>query len=189
MVNRAEVGRAVDALQGGGLVVFPTETFYGLAADPWQPKALGRLLELKGRPAQHPLPLILPDREGVARLAAIPARARVLMDTHWPGPLTLVLPALPGLPGPVVGPLGVGVRLSSHPVAAELARRFGGPLTATSANQSGEPPPTRAEAAVGPVECVLAAGELPGGLPSTVVAVAADGQPTLLRAGACHVDL
>ena len=182
---------AARLLRAGALVLFPTESYYGAAAAALDPAAVERLVQTKGRPAGSPLPSILPDRGALSRVVArVPPAARALMDQHWPGPLTLVLPARPGLPAALVGAHGVGVRLSPHPVAAGLAQRLGAPITATSANRAGEPPPrtvAAAEAGLPAAAAVLDGGASPGGPASTVLAVAADGHVTLLRAGAVHV--
>jgi L-threonylcarbamoyladenylate synthase len=187
----AGLERASEGLRRGLIVAYPTETFYGLAADPWQPVALERLLSLKGRDPQAPLPLILPSRDHLSALVTdIPAAAEVLMDRHWPGPLTLVLPARPGLPSALVGPEGIGVRLSGHRVATDLAVHFGAPLVATSANPGGEPPAQNADHVVRclpGVDLVVDGGHTAGGAPSTVVAVAMSGAMTVLRQGAIHV--
>ena len=163
-----EVGQAADALRAGGLVVFPTETFYGLAADHENARALEKLLALKGSRGQSPLALILASADEAERLAKeIPPLARRLMAEHWPGPLTLVLAARPGLhPALVSTDGGVGMRLSPHPMAAALARGLGRAVTATSANISGGPPARRVEdldpAITAGVDLVLDGGECPG---------------------------
>jgi L-threonylcarbamoyladenylate synthase len=187
----AGLQEAARLLRAGALVLYPTESYYGAAVAALDPAAVARLVQAKGRAADSPLPLILPDRGALSRVVArVPPAARALMDQHWPGPLTLVLSAHQGLAPALVGPRGVGVRLSPHPVAAGLARRLGAPLTATSANRAGEPPPrtvAEAEAALPAAAAVLDGGATPGGPASTVLAVAADGHVTLLRAGAVHV--
>lgn len=187
----ADLGHAAAALRAGQLVAYPTETFYGLAADAWQPAALARLRALKDRPAGAPLPLILPSLDHLDRVAReVPAAAKELMERHWPGALTLVLPARPGLPAPLVGPDGVGVRLSSHPVASGLARCLDAPLVATSANPAGVPPAASADevaARLPGVDLLVDGGPTAGGAPSTVVAVDAAGSVRVLRQGVIHV--
>ncbi|MFH2005954.1 MAG: L-threonylcarbamoyladenylate synthase [bacterium] len=185
------VARAIRTLRRGGLVVFPTETFYGLAVDPWNETALSRLLERKQRSPDHPLPLILADRDQLSRLVdRVSPEATALMDRFWPGPLTLVLPARPGLPGALISERGVGVRVSPHPIARALAAGLGSPLVATSANRRGLPPPlsvTEAHRNLGPVDLTLNGGPTTGGAPSTVVAFSASGEMEVLRQGACDV--
>ncbi len=182
-----QLAAAVAGIAGGGVVGFPTETFYGLAADPRSERAVARLFELKGRVASQSIGLVAADLAQVERIADLPANARRLARVFWPGPLTLVVPARVPLAGAVRSGRGlVGVRVSSHPVARGLAAAFGHPLTATSANRSGEPPAETAEvvARLFPALSVLVdGGPAAGGAPSTVVEVT-DGGIALLRAGA-----
>ncbi|MCL6639750.1 MAG: threonylcarbamoyl-AMP synthase [Candidatus Rokubacteria bacterium] len=186
------LARAAEALSGGALVAFPTETFYGLGAAALDAGAVRRVFEVKGRPESRPL-LVLVDSEAMVDTVAaeIPARARALMARHWPGPLTLVLRARPTVPAEVHAGTGtIGVRLSPHPVATGLVRALGAPITAPSANITGQPPPTEAGTVVrdfdGKIALVLDAGPTPGGPPSTVLDVTVD-PPRLIRAGAVAV--
>jgi len=119
----AAIARAAEVLRKGLLVVYPTETFYGLACNPRDPAAVERLFEAKGRPDRMALPLIAGNREAVLLCARdIPTAAHRLMAAFWPGPLTLVLPAADDLPRRLLGGgHTVGVRVSSHPIAAALA--------------------------------------------------------------------
>jgi L-threonylcarbamoyladenylate synthase len=179
---------AAAALRHGSLVVFPTETFYGLGALATLPAALARLQAAKLRPGGKPLPLVAADADmAFALWAEVSPGARRLAGAFWPGPLTLVGPAAQGLPGPVTLGDAVGVRVPGSEMARELCRRAGGPVISTSANPSGGPPPTSVEALdpglLPRVDLVLDGGETPGGLPSTVVEVGPAG-PRLLRAGA-----
>ncbi len=188
----AVLGRAAEALRRGELVAFPTETFYGLGAAALDPVAVRRVFEVKGRPESRPL-LVLVDSEAMVEAVAaeVPPAARALMARHWPGPLTLVLRARPVVPVEVHAGTGtIGVRLSPHPVATGLVRALGAPLTAPSANLTGAPPPTEAEAVRrafdGRIAVVLDAGPTAGGLPSTVLDVTVD-PPRVIRAGAVRV--
>jgi L-threonylcarbamoyladenylate synthase len=141
--TEAEIlSRAVEALKHGEVIVFPTETLYGLGADAFNDTGVERVFELKGRNRQQPIPVLVADLEMVGCIVdEIPSAARRLMDRFWPGPLTIVLRARKGIPEPLVNANGgVGVRISSHPVASQLVRALGRPLTATSANRSGEEP-------------------------------------------------
>lgn len=183
-----EVEVAAAALRQGSLVVYPTETFYGLGALASLPSALGRLAAAKLRPPGKPLPLVAADATmAFALWAEVPAMARVLARSFWPGPLTLVAAAAPGLPAPVTMGSAVGVRVPGSGLARELCRRAGSPVIATSANPSGGPPPASVEELdpelLDRVDLVLDGGRTQGGLPSTVVQVGEDG-PRLLRAGA-----
>jgi len=182
------IARAAEVLGRRGLIAYPTETFYGIGADAFSADAVARVFALKGRPPDHPIPLILPDPAALERVArAIPETARRLAARFWPGPLTLVLLAAADLPAAIAAGTGrVGVRVSSHPVARGTAVSFGGPITATSANRSGREPP-RSIGALDPavaagLDLLLDGGETPGGPPSTVLDVTCD-PPRILRAG------
>jgi len=184
------IAEAAKALAAGLVVCLPTESTYGLAADIRSAAGLARIAALKQvRPVDAPYPLIAPDLEAARALACVwPPAAEQLAARHWPGPLTLVVPARADLPRDVVGPGGgVGVRVSSHPMAAALARALGACITATSANRSGEPPATRLEdarAAFGDrIPCYLDGG-ICDGTASTVVAVGEDGALRIIRRGA-----
>ncbi len=180
---------AADALRRGELIVYPTETFYALGADASSPTALSRLLAVKVRDRDKPVALIAADSAMAFALAReVPSAARRLAAAFWPGPLTLVMPAKPGLPDVLIGADGgIGVRVSSHPVARELARRLGRPITATSANLSGKPSAAaldQARAAFGDkVKVYLEGGMHDAARPSTVVGFDR-GAIKVLRAGA-----
>lgn len=168
-----DIQDAAAALRRGAVACFPTESSYGLAADPRSPDGIAALLALKGGRGGAPIALIAADEAQAREIAARwPARAAALAAAHWPGPLTLVVPAAAHLPAAVVAPDGgVGVRVSSCEPARALAAALGMPITATSANPSGEPPATTITQA----------------RPGTVARVADDGTITVIRAGA--VDL
>ena len=175
-------------LAAGGLVAFPTETFYGLAAAALNPAAAERIYRVKGRPDDSPLLVLVDSAEMAETIADIPAAARELMARHWPGPLTLVMPSRACVPARVTaGTATVGVRVSSHPVATALVRRLGAPITAPSANPTGASPPVSTDmvlVALGAdVDLVLDAGTTPGGRPSTVLDVTVS-PPRVIRPGA-----
>jgi L-threonylcarbamoyladenylate synthase len=183
---------AAAALRSGGLVAFPTETFYGLGAAALQPAAVRRVFEVKGRQDDKPL-LVLVDSQAMAEslAAEIPSAARELMARHWPGALTLVLRARSHVPAEVTAGSGtVGIRLSAHPVARGLVTALGAPVTAPSANPSGLPPPTAAGAVLvhfrRRIELLLDGGETAGGPPSTVLDATVD-PPRVLRPGAVRL--
>jgi L-threonylcarbamoyladenylate synthase len=190
-VSSAALDRVVNVLRGGGLVGFPTETFYGLGALALDAGAVSRVFELKGRPTSKPL-LVLVDSVAMAeRLAYATDQARALMARHWPGALTLVLPARETLPVELTaGTSTIGMRHSAHPVATAVVARLGAPLTAPSANPSEAPPPTTADEVLGyfagALDLLLDAGPTPGGSPSTVVDVTGDA-PRVLRPGAVRL--
>ena len=183
------IGDAIGALRLGELVVYPTETFYALGADPFSQAALARLFELKGREAGKAVALIAADMASAFSLACdIPAAASRLAEAFWPGPLTVVVRARAGFPASLIGPDGgIGVRVSPHPTARALAEGLGHPVTATSANLSGRPAAVtigEARAAFGEkVKVYLDGGKLAGGAPSTLVGFDAGGF-RVIRAGA-----
>ncbi len=163
-------------VQSGEVIAVPTETYYGLAVNPFDAAAVGRLLAIKGRPDGKPILILIGDQGQLQNLVtAVPPVARVLMAAYWPGPLTLVLPAGAKLPASVTAGTGtVGIRHTSCGALAELLRHTG-PLTGTSANRSGEPPVQTAaavERTLGTVvDVIVDGGTTPGGLASTVVDV------------------
>jgi len=170
------------------LVAFPTESFYGLGADARLASAVARVFAVKGRPESKPL-LVLVDSAASAEALCreIVGGARELMARHWPGPLTLVLPAAPALPEALTAGTGtIGIRVPGHPVALALVRAAGMPLTAPSANPSGESPPSSAAAVRGwfdgQIEVILDGGPTAGGAPSTV-ADCTVWPPRILRQG------
>ncbi len=187
------IAAAAAVLEAGGLVAFPTESFYGLGADALDADAVNRTFEVKGRPEQKALLVLVDSVEMAASLAAhIPDGARALMARYWPGPLTLVLEAAPRVPAALTGGVGtIGVRMPGHAVARALVHSAGRPVTAPSANPSEAPPP-RTAAAVrqyfdGLVELILDGGATAGGTGSTV-ADCTDWPPRILRQGPVVVE-
>lgn len=183
-----QLAEAASLLRTGGIVAYPTETYYGLGVDPFNDQALTRLFQVKNRPAVKPVLVLVADRDQIALLAhEISPTARLLMDRFWPGPLTLVLPARPDLSPLLTGGTGtVGIRLSPDPLATALLRAFGAPLTATSANRSGRDPAVTAgevQAAFGnEVGLILDGGPTPGRTGSTLVGVSGS-RVTCIREG------
>ena len=163
-ITAASLRRAAEIVRGGGVVAFPTETYYGLAVDPFQPAALERLFAVKRRPADLPILVLVSGPEQLGLLAAsVPPLFSVLIDRFWPGPLTLVCPARADLPTRLTGNTGtVGVRRSPLAAANRLIAACGGPLTATSANLSGQPPAVSTRA-VALSQCNSAMGLLQSG--------------------------
>jgi L-threonylcarbamoyladenylate synthase len=178
---------AVAALQRGAVVGIPTETVYGLGADPMCEKAVALLFALKGRPAVKAIPILAASAEQAARVGVIEGQALVAAKRHWPGALTLVVPRAPGLPDWVGDPLrgSVGIRVPDHPVALALLAAFG-PLAVTSANRSGEAPAVDDAGARAMFRAEVAAylpGTGAGAAPSTVVDFTG-AIPRVLREGA-----
>jgi L-threonylcarbamoyladenylate synthase len=183
------VAAAVAALRAGDLVLLPTETVYGLAADAANPDAVARIFEAKGRPRFNPLISHVPDFAAAARIARFDERARRLAKAFWPGPLTLVLPIADTSAVCDLARAGletVAVRAPSHPVARAILDAFDGPVVAPSANRSGRPSPTRFADAVEETGSAAAVavdgGDCEVGLESTVVSVI--DEIRLLRPGA-----
>ena len=170
-----DLSHAVAALKRGEVIVYPTETLYGLGADALNLDAVEKVFQLKGRDPQTPIPVLVADREMLGALVEeIPALAKTLMARFWPGPLTLVLtarkdvsPALSNADG------GIGVRISSQPIATRLVRALGHPLTATSANPSGLTPARTVQQAknyfAGEIEVFIDGGELTSKSRSTLL--------------------
>ena len=182
----------IAALQAGELVVYPTETFYAIGADAFSSIALRRLFQLKGREPGKPVGLIAADSAMAFSVAReVPLDARRLADAFWPGPLTLVLPARGEIASELTGPDGVGVRVSPNPVARALSAGVGRPITATSANLSGEAPASTLEQARAgldeKVKVYLEGGKLTALAPSSVVAINASGWK-MVRVGAISED-
>lgn len=174
----ATLEAAVRAVDSGGVVVFPTETVWGMGARPDRDEAVERIYHLKGRPTDRPLQRLLASPEELDTLAALDDVARRVAERFMPGPLTLVVDARDGGT--------IGVRVPNHPVALALLRRTG-PLAATSANRSGEPTPVDPAAIQGlfadGVDAYLDGTPRPAGLASTVLSLVG-GEPRLLREGA-----
>ncbi|MBI4477493.1 MAG: threonylcarbamoyl-AMP synthase [Acidobacteria bacterium] len=184
----AVLQQAVALIRTRGVVAYPTDTLYGLAADCTNAVAVERIFVIKGREPQTAIPLIAADLSQVeAQVGHLSPRARRLAGAFWPGPLTLIIDAHRCVVPAVHGGRGrVAVRIPNHAVARALARLAGVPLTATSANPSGQPAPATADevaSALGNcLEAIVDAGPTPGGAPSTIVEVAGD-DLRLVRAG------
>jgi len=186
----AELTNAAEVVKAGGVVSYPTETFYALGADPAQPKAIERVLRTKGRKdLNKPLLLLIATLDDLPNwVSKFPSSFDKLVAHFWPGPLTLVLPAQAGLPDPLIGPgRGIAVRLTSHPIARALIRASGTALTGTSANRAGSRPCCDAKAVRATLGNVLGAvvdgGPTVGAKPSTVLDLV-DDCPRILRHGA-----
>jgi len=175
MVTDDEIARAAEVLRAGGLVAFPTETVYGLGADASSPAALARLYAVKGRPADHPVIVHVPDATTIDEWAVdVPDGARRLAEAWWPGPLTLVLRRAAHVLDAVTGGQDtVGLRVPDQPVARRLLTAFGGGIAAPSANRFGRVSPTTADDVrtdLGDdVDVVLDGGACRVGVESTIV--------------------
>jgi L-threonylcarbamoyladenylate synthase len=190
---RESLVRAGDVLRAGGVLIYPTDTLYGLAADPRNASAVERVLGVKGRPEGQALPLIAASAEQATLAARLSGTAWRLAERFWPGPLTLVADACPGLAHGVAGRDGsVALRVADHAVARGIAEALGFPIVSTSANRSGGQPWRSAREAAadlgGDVDLVVDGGPTPGGAPSTIVDARLD-PPRLVRAGAVPFEL
>ncbi len=187
--TQEELKAAVTALREGDVIAFPTETVYGLGANAQDARAVRRVFELKGRPADHPLIVHLDAARYLPRWAReVPDNARKLAERFWPGPLTLVLPRTDAVSDLVTGGQDtVAVRVPSHPMAQQILTAFGGGIVAPSANRFGRISPTRPEHVReefgDAVRLVLDGGECQIGLESTIVAFDAAGSAQVLRPG------
>jgi L-threonylcarbamoyladenylate synthase len=187
------LAEAAAVLKAGGLVAFPTDTVYGVAAHAFQPRAVKKLYVVKERPLDKAIPLLLGDHAQVDEVACdVPPLAYRLMQRFWPGGLTIVLWAQAHVPAIVTAGTGtVAVRLPDHATPRTLAAALGAPLAATSANLSGQPSPrTAAEVATdlgGRIAMILDGGACPGGVESTVIDLTKD-PPQITRVGAIAPD-
>ncbi len=179
--------RAAAILRQGGLVAYPTDTVSGLAALPTDVRAVKKLFEAKKRPPDQAVPLLIASTDDVALVARnVPNIAHLLMESFWPGALTIVLSKAPSFRSAAVGET-VGLRVPDHETPRVLVRLLGAPITGTSANVSGEPEPLSADdvrAQLGEaVDLVIDGGRCAGGRPSTVVDCTVE-PPRIVREGA-----
>lgn len=187
--EREKIRIAADVIKKGGLVAFPTETVYGLGADALNEVAVKKIYLVKNRPLDNPTIVHIADKSEVYRLAEnVPEIVEKLMNTFWPGPLTIVLKASDLVPRITTGGLEtVAIRMPRHRVALELIKLSGTPIAAPSANLAGRPSPTTAEHVIrdlyGKIDVILDAGETMVGLESTVLDLSSE-VPQILRPGA-----
>lgn len=163
------IEKAVKALMTDGLVVYPTDTMYGLGGDAFSEDAIRKVYEAKNRPLSMPLSIAVSDFDMMAAVTQIGVREEEFINKFLPGPITVVVKARSYLPGMLsVGTGLIGVRYPAHPVAIDLISRFDSPITATSANQSGAKDPVTPGECHIPYDILIDGGILPG-IPSTVV--------------------
>lgn len=185
------INTALSILKNGGIIAYPTETFYGLGAKYDIDSALKRLYEIKQRPGEKAMPLIIGDIEQLSLLAdSVNASAKKLINRFWPGPLTILLHSRAGLSEYIVSENKVAVRIPGESFALKLAKASGFPITATSANISGMPPADSASLVFDyfddRIDLIVDGGKTKGGLPSTIVD-AADAAIKILRKGAVDI--
>jgi tRNA threonylcarbamoyl adenosine modification protein (Sua5/YciO/YrdC/YwlC family) len=190
-----QLAAALEQLAAGGVVAAATESFFGLLADIGKPNAVEALFALKPRGADKGVPVVLPERGAWQELVAgaVPPLALAFADAFWPGGLSIALPAAEGVAARVAQGGSIAVRLPGASPAAELARRYGRPLSATSANLPGAPPAVHSAAvaagfahAIAQGVLLVVAGASPGGAPSTVVSVS-EGAYAVARVGAVTI--
>jgi L-threonylcarbamoyladenylate synthase len=190
---RRETEKAAKVLKSGGIVAFPTDTLYGLGADPFCDDAVRRVFEIKGRQETMGLPLLVSSMTQLQRVVSeLPKTARDLIEHFWPGPLTLILSKSAAVSDLVTGGAdSVAVRMPDHAVPLVLARELGGPVTGTSANPSGGPDPVTAadvRRLLGDsVDYVLDAGPTRAGIPSTILDLTEE-RPRVIRVGALPIE-
>lgn len=190
---RQTLNAATAILHKGGIVAYPTETFYGLGARFDLKNPVEKIILLKNRPFNNPLPLIIGNQNLLTLIADSPNELALrLIQNFWPGPLTLLLPAKQGLPELITGDSGkVGVRMPGQSFALELAQHANFPITSTSANISGKPPAQDAEAVyryfVDAIDLIIDGGTTVGGNPSTIVDACGD-TLSIVRKGAISSD-
>lgn len=182
------LSRAAEILAGGGIIAYPTETFYGLGADATNEKAIKKIFAVKGRNFKNPISLIIGKTEDTYTLVRdIPESAQKLMAAFWPGALTIVFQASDKIPPLLTAGSGkIGLRISSHPIALKIVQKLKKPLTATSANLSGLPECSLASEVIkqigDKVDAILDGGKTQGGKVSTIIDVTCN-PPVILREG------
>lgn len=183
--------RAAEILRDGGVVLYPTDTLYGLGADALSDAAVAKIKRIKGRDEKKPIHAIVANLSMVERYAHVSETGRVLARALWPGPLTIIFEKKSNFNSGIVHDISTfGARAANDPVCLAIANTFGAPYTGTSANRSGEKPKRSIESilvqlggAVSEINLAIDAGELPERLPSTVIDIS-HGKPVVLREGA-----
>ncbi len=175
-------GALSELLEVGGVVIFPTDTVYGLGGNPWDERAVERIRRMKGRPADQPFTLHLTTRDGVGSFATLDEQARRAIDLLLPGPITLLLSARPQAPRAVTHKGKVGIRVPKHRFFSEVLHCLGASLFGTSVNRSGEPPLHSVETMIEsfPEIDLIVEGEAGSGVPSAIIDLTTD-PPRALR--------
>lgn len=186
-MNETELNKAVKLIRQGKLIAIPTETVYGVVADPNNPEAINTLFEIKNRPKEKAFSVLINEVSQLEDWATdIPDLAYQLAEQHWPGPLTLVLKKCPDAANHFTGGKNtIGLRIPNHPLALRLLDQLGHGLCAPSANKNGKPPPTNAEAAqkaLPELTFILDGGDCDVGMASTIIDLTTD-QPVIIRQG------
>ncbi len=184
--EESAVKRAAQLIKCGGVIVYPTDTLYGLGANALNPQAVLRIFKIKDRSPDQPLPVVVSNLKMAEQLASVDDKARKLIAAFWPGALTLVMPKKPTIPSAVAGGgNSIGLRAPNHPVPLAIIREANLPLVATSANKHGAPSPVEAEEALKQigeeVDLILDCGHV-GGQSSTVIDLT-KAKPLIVRCG------
>jgi len=185
------IQQALEVLQAGGLVAFPTDTVYGVGALAFDGKAVESIYTAKDRAIEKAIPILIGDAEDISKVASeVPPMAKKLAERFWPGPLTLIVPKHLSLPDSVSATNTVGVRVPDHIVARSVLRAAG-PMAVTSANLSGQPSPSTAQEVFaqlnGRIALILDGGKTPGDMPSTLVDCTRS-KPIVVREGPISFD-
>jgi L-threonylcarbamoyladenylate synthase len=183
---------AVDCLKSGGIIAIPTDTVYGLGADPFNPDAVQKLYTIKGRPEGKPIPLVLGSVEDVNKVAQnLPGFFFYLTERFWPGGLTIIVQSKNLLPQLTAGGTTVGLRIPNQPLLLQILQEFGGPIAITSANLSGEPaaasPQEFSDELSAKIDYIVDDGQTPGPIPSTVYDISVS-PPQIRREGVISVE-
>lgn len=187
------VTEAVRILKAGGIIAYPTESFYALGAMALNEKAIRKIFDLKNRPYGKPLPLIVDDMQTLLAVAnEIPDQAKEMMNKFWPGPLTMIFKATKEVPQLITGDSkNVAVRIPGESIALQIAKLIKAPVTATSANLSSKPPAINSEAVLlyfgESIDLILDGGQAPGGKPSTIIDITVT-PPRILREGSIELN-
>ena len=185
------IRQALEVLQAGGLVAFPTDTVYGVGALAFDGKAVESIYAAKDRPSEKAIPVLIADAADINKITSeVPPMAKKLAERFWPGPLTIVVPKHLSLPDSVSATNTVGIRVPDHDVA-RIVLRAAGPIAVTSANISGRPSPSTAQEVLaqlkGRISLIIDGGKTPGGIPSTVVDCSAS-RPIIVREGPISLE-
>lgn len=192
MNSDSRVNDAVNALKSGSIIAIPTDTVYGIGADPFNPDAVQKLYTIKGRPEDKPIPLVLSSVEDVHKVSQhLPPFFFHLTEKYWPGGLTIIVQAKNLLPQLTAGGTTVGLRIPNQPLLLKILQNFGGPLAITSANFSGKPAATSpnefGDELTAKLDYIVDDGKTPGPIPSTVYDISVS-PPQVRREGVISTE-
>lgn len=181
------IKQAITILQQGGIIVYPTETAYGIGCDSFNEKAIAKIYQIKDRNKSQPLSVIVNDQQMIEKIAVTNKKALTLMEKFYPGPLVIALPKKTVIPD-ILNPAGIAFRISSHPIARKIAAKLQKPIVSTSANKTGEPTPYSIIEVLQSLEreqldLIIDAGILPYNKPSTIVDFQMKPEPQIIREG------